>query len=127
MPVRSAYEYVVIRVVPQVMREEFVNVGVILFSRTRRFLDLRIHLDEPRLAALAPGADITAVREQLDMIAAVCAGGRDAGPIGLLPQAERFRWLAAPRSTVVQMSPVHGGLCEDPAAALDDLFRKTVC
>jgi hypothetical protein len=127
VPVRSAYEYVVIRVVPEVMREEFVNVGVILFCRTRRFLDSRIHLDEARLRALSPAADTPAVREQLDMIAAICAGAPCAGPIGSLPQPERFRWLAAPRNTVVQMSPVHGGLCDDPAAALDDLFRKTVC
>jgi hypothetical protein len=127
MPVRSAYEYVVIRVVPEVMREEFINAGVILFCRTRRFLDLRLHLDEARLLALAPAADVSAVREQLDMIAAICAGRKDAGPIGRLPQPERFRWLAAPRNTVVQMSPVHGGLCDDPEAALNDLFRKTVC
>jgi hypothetical protein len=127
MPVRSAYEYVVIRVVPEVMREEFINAGVILFCRTRRFLDLRLHLDEARLLALAPAVDVPAVREQLDMIAAICAGGEEAGPIGRLPQPERFRWLAAPRNTVVQMSPVHGGLCDDPAAELNKLFRKTVC
>jgi hypothetical protein len=113
-------------VVPQVEREEFVNAGVILFSRTRRFLGCRIELDEKRLRALAPAIDLPAVQAQLDLIPAVCAGGPAAGPIGELDQAERFRWLASPRSTVIQTSPVHNGLCHDPQQALDELYAKLV-
>ncbi len=126
MPEASAFEYTVVRVVPQVEREEFVNAGVILFCRTRRFLGCRIELNEKRLRALAPAIDLPAVQAQLDLIPAVCAGGPAAGPIGELDQAERFRWLAAPRSTVIQTSPVHNGLCRDPQRALDDLFEKLV-
>lgn len=126
MPEASAFEYTVVRVVPQVEREEFVNAGVILFSRTRRFLGCRIELDEKRLRALAPEIDLPAVQTQLDLIPAVCAGGPEAGPIGELDQSERFRWLAAPRSTVIQTSPVHNGLCHDPQQALNDLFAKLV-
>ena len=126
MPEASAFEYTVVRVVPQVEREEFVNAGVILFCRTRRFLGCRIELDEARLLALAPTVDLPAVRAQLDLIRLVCSGGPEAGSIGELDQAERFRWLAAPRSTVIQTSPVHNGLCRDPQRALDDLFEKLV-
>src|SRR5438874_419137 len=121
MPTRDVFEYAVIRLVPRVEREEFINVGVILFCRTRHFLDARIALDTKRLAALAPHLDVAAIQEQLNHIPLICMGGAAAGPIGLLPQPERFRWLIAPRSTVVQSSPVHGGLCEDPQAELDRL------
>jgi hypothetical protein len=126
MPARSLYEYVIIRVIPLVERGECLNAGVVLFCRTRRFLDARVELDEPRLAALAPGVDPRPIRQQLDSIALVCAGGADAGPIGLLPQTERFGWLAAPRSTVIQASPVHCGMCADPAATLDRLLTLLV-
>lgn len=126
MPAPDAFEYAVIRIVPRVERGEFVNAGVVLFCRTRHFLDARIELDTARLAALAPGLDLAAVREHLDYIRLVCAGGAAAGPIGLLPQHERFRWLTAPRSTIVQPSPVHCGICDDPQAALDNLVAKMV-
>lgn len=126
MPEASAFEYTVLRVVPRVEREEFVNAGVLLFSRSRRFLACRIELDEARLRALAPAIDLPAVRAQLELIPQVCAGGPAAGPIGEMDQAERFRWLAAPRSTVIQTSPVHSGLCDEPQQALDDLFAKLV-
>jgi hypothetical protein len=118
MPAPSAFEYAIVRVVPRVERGECINVGVVLFARTRRFLAARIELDRRRLAAFSPALDLEAVAEQLALIDVVCAGGPTAGPIGELPQAERFRWLVAPRSTIVQPSPVHCGLTFDPAATL---------
>lgn len=126
MPNTNAFEYTVVRVVPHVEREEFVNAGVILLCRPLRFLDCRIELDEARLLALAPDCDIIAVRIQLALIPAICAGGPAAGELASLDQPERFRWLAAPRSTVMQVSPVHTGLCDDPQIALDDLFERLV-
>ncbi|MFL5800143.1 MAG: DUF3037 domain-containing protein [Roseiflexaceae bacterium] len=126
MLAREVFEYAIIRIVPRVEREEFINAGVVLFCRTRQFLDARIALDTQRLAALAPHLDVAAVQEQLGHIPLVCMGGAAAGPIGLLPQAERFRWLVAPRSTVVQPSPVHAGLCDDPRAELDRLVATMV-
>ena len=126
MPARSSFDYAIVRVVPHVEREEFVNVGVILFCRVMRFLDARIELDARRLAGLAPDVDVTMVQAHLDFIPCVCAGGPEAGPLGQLSQAERFHWLVSPRSTTLQISPVHSGLCADPQAALDDLFEKMV-
>ncbi|MCB0243284.1 MAG: DUF3037 domain-containing protein [Anaerolineae bacterium] len=126
MPEAHALEYVVVRVVPRPEREEFINAGVILFCRTLRFLDCRISLDEARLFALAPDVDLDAVCAHLELIPRICAGGPEAGEIGAMDQPERFRWLASPRSTVVQVSSVHGGLCHDPQAALDDLYAKMV-
>lgn len=126
MPAMHSFDYAVLRLAPHVEREEFVNVGVILFCRTLRFLSCRLHVDERRVATLAPGFDGAAARAQLDLTPLICAGGPAAGPIGELDQAERFRWLTSPRSTVVQVSTVHGGLCDDPQAALDDLFRRLV-
>jgi hypothetical protein len=115
-----------VRVVPHVEREEFVNAGVVVFCRELRFLGSRIELDEARLLALAPDCDVEAVRLQLALIPAICSGGPAAGELADLDQAERFRWLAAPRSTVIQVSPVHNGLCDDPRAALIDLFDRLV-
>ena len=126
MPAMHSFDYALLRLVPHVEREEFVNVGVILFCRTLRFLDCRVHLDEARLAALAPAFDAAAAKAQLDLTPLLCAGGPAAGAIGALDQAERFRWLTSPRSTVLQVSSVHCGLCADPQAALDDLFRRLV-
>jgi hypothetical protein len=126
MPTRDFFEYAIIRLVPRVEREEFINVGVILFCRTRHYLDARIALNIERLAVQAPYLDMAAVQEQLNHIPLVCRGGAAVGPIGLLPQPERFRWLVAPRSTVVQSSPVHCGLCDDPQAVLDRLVATMV-
>ena len=125
-PDARAFEYSVIRVAPCVEREEFVNAGVILFCKLRRFLGARIELDEARLLALQPCADVAEIRQQLDLIPAIAAGGADAGEFASLGQAERFRWLASPRNTVVQPSPVHPGLCDDPQAALDEIFARLV-
>lgn len=127
MPDHSAFEYTVVRVAPVVEREEFINAGVILYCRERRFLASRIALNRARLAALAPESDADAIQAELDFIPRVCAGSPEAGEIGRLSQAERFRWLASPRSTVIQVSPVHGGLCDDPQRALDDLLHRMVC
>jgi hypothetical protein len=126
MRARSSYDYAIVRVVPRVERGEFVNAGVILFCRTRRFLAARIELNAGRLAALAPQLDITEVNRHLATIPLVCAGGASAGPIGALPLAERFHWLVAPRSAMIQTSPVHCGLCDTPEAALDKLLEALV-
>lgn len=123
---RNAFEYAVIRLVPHVERGEFINVGVVLFCRGRRYLKAQIKLDGDRLRAFAPAVDIEFVEAQLALIPLVCLGGRDAGPIGLLPQPERFRWLAAPRSTIVQPSPVHCGICTDPEATINNLMDRMV-
>ena len=126
MPALSSYDYAIVRVVPCVERGECINVGVILFCRTRRFLGALISLDAQRLLALFPTIDIDAVRSHLDAIPLVCAGSAEAGPISQLSQSERFHWLVSPRSTIVQTSPVHSGLCSDPAAALEHLMQTMV-
>jgi hypothetical protein len=126
MPARSSFDYAIVRVVPRVERDEFVNAGAIVFCRTRRFLGARIELDRPRLVALAPWLDLAEVERHLAIIPLVCAGGADGGPIGLLPLADRFHWLVAPRSAMIQTSPVHAGLCDDPAAALEEIVAQLV-
>lgn len=126
MPARSSFDYAIIRVVPRVEREEFMNAGAILFCRTRSFLEARVELDTERLAAFAPWLDLAEVREHLDAISLVSKGGPEAGPIGSLSQAERFHWLVAPRSTIIQTSPVHSGLGNDPARALEHLMATMV-
>lgn len=120
------YSYAVVRVVPRVERGEFVNVGVILFARTARFLAARIELDRPRLRALAPDLDLAIVARHLDAFVAICEGNAAGGPIARLPPSERFHWLTAPRSTVIQTSPVHIGRCDDLRAALDALCTALV-
>ena len=126
MSVPNSFDYAVVRLVPRVDREEFINVGVVLFCLTMRFLGARVELDERRLLALAPEVDLSVVRSHLEALPRICAGGADAGPIGQLPQKERWHWLVAPRSTILQTSPVHSGLCEDPAAALESLMDRMV-
>ena len=123
MPEPCSYDYAVIRVVPDVTRQEFINAGVILFCRTRRFLAAQVELDAPRLAALAPGIDVAAVQRQLDLLPAICAGE---GPVGQLGKAEAFHWIVAPHSTVVQCSPVHSGVTHDPAAEVERLMATRV-
>jgi hypothetical protein len=123
MPALASYDYAIIRVVPRVERDESINAGVILFCRTRRFLGARVALDRARLAALAPSADPEEIGRHLEGIPLICAG---AGPIGALGLAERFHWLVSPRSTVIQISAVHSGLCADPADALDRLMERVV-
>lgn len=120
------FDYAVVRVVPRVDRGEFVNAGVILFCPTKAFLEARIELQRERLLALDPTVDCDVVQTHLDAIPRVCAGGPEAGPIGELPQRARFHWLVAPRSTVIQMSPVHSGVHENVEAALELLVSKLV-
>lgn len=126
MAAEFTYDYAVIRVVPRVERGEQINVGVILSCVDTAFLEARIELDPARLLALDPGIDVTAIRDLLATIPAVCAGGPGAGPIGELPPRGRFRWLVSPRSTIIQMSPVHTGRTTDPAAALERLIATMV-
>ncbi len=121
-----AFDYAIVRVVPRVERGEFLNCGVILFSSTQAWLGARVELDHQRLRALDPTIDCDLVTSHLESIPRICAGGDDAGPIGLLPQRARFHWLVAPRSTVVQMSPVHSGIHDDLDAALENLFNRLV-
>lgn len=128
MPAHTSFDYAIVRVVPRVERGECINAGVILFCRTRRYLAARIELDVPRLLMLAPYAerDLAAIQHQLDTIPLICAGGPQAGPLGMLSQAERWHWLVAPTSTIIQPSPVHSGFCTDPAGTLDHLLETMV-
>lgn len=120
------YDYAVFRVVPRVEREEFVNVGVIVSCPARDFLEARVELDEQRLMALDSALDVESIRAHLATIPAICAGGEQAGPIGQLSQRERFHWLVAPRSTTIQISPVHTGWCENPNEVLEHLLNTMV-
>jgi hypothetical protein len=127
MQEQHVFEYAVLRVVPRVEREEFVNAGVIVLCRAKGFLQTRLNLPEAKLQALANDQlDLNDLRERLRSFERICRGCPDGGPIGQLPLAERFRWLTAQRSTVVQTSPVHPGLCNDPAATLEQLFHQLV-
>ena len=123
---RSVFQYAIVRVVPRVERGECLNVGVVLLCRPRRFLAARIHLDERRLAAFSPGLDPEAIRPHLAAIERVAAGDPTAGPIAALPKHERFHWLVAPASTIIQVSEVHSGLSDDPAAELEHLVATLV-
>jgi len=120
------YDYAVVRVVPKVDREEFINAGVILSCPDLSFLEARIKLDESRLLAIDPNIDLDLVKKHLASIPKICRGGEEAGSIGALPQRRRFEWLVAPRSTIIQTSPVHTGRCGDPAAALEHLVSTMV-
>ncbi len=126
MPERVPFEYVVIRVVSRVERDECINVGVALYCRARKYLAARIALDRQRLAAFAPRLDADEIQAQLDLFPAICADPLPYVDLAEMDQAERFRWLAAPKSTLVQVSPVHVGLCADPTVALDELFARLV-
>ena len=122
----SPFQYAIVRVVPDVERGECVNAGVVLFCRPRRFLAARTELDEERVRALAPDADMDAVRGHLDAMCRIAAGDPGAGPIAALQVSERFHWLVAPSSTIIQCSAVHTGLSEDPAVELDHLMERLV-
>ena len=126
MPALNSYDYAIVRVVPCVERGEYINAGVILFCRTRRFLDALIYLDVPRLTTLYPDIDLDMVQRHLEIIPLVCAGSAEAGAIGQLSQSERFHWLVSPRSTIIQTSPAHSGLSTDPAATLEHLLKTMV-
>ncbi len=123
---KATFEYAVIRVLPKVEREEFVNVGVILFSKHKKFLDLKVHIDEAKLLALSPKLDIQQIRDYLAAWKAVCEGAPQGGRIGEMELPSRFRWLTASRSTMIQSSPTHTGLCTDPAEVLAKAFEMYV-
>ena len=123
---KHLFEYAVIRVVPCVAREEFMNVGVILYCSAQGFLQTRYHLNAERLQAFPGDVDIAELQERLQAFERICRGGAAGGTIGRLPLASRFRWLTATRSTVVQTSPVHPGLCADAGETLDRLYNQLV-
>jgi hypothetical protein len=120
------YEYAIVRLVPRVDREEFINVGVILRCSSRGFLDACMELDESRVRALAPSLDLQVVKSHLDSFVAIARGGKQAGPIGQLSSSERFHWLVATRSTMIQTSAVHTGRCMDPESKMQRLIAEMV-
>jgi len=122
----SPFQYAIVRVVPRVERGECVNAGVVLFCRPRRFLAARVALDVARLRAIAPDVDLDGVRGHLGAVERIAAGDPGAGPIAALAASERFHWLVAPSSTIIQCSPVHTGLSDDPAAELEHLVAQLV-
>jgi Protein of unknown function (DUF3037) len=124
VPVPSSFDYAVVRVVPRVERGEFINAGVIVFCLERRYLEARVVVDEARLRALWPELDVELVRKHLEAIPKIAAGDLSAGPIARLSQRERFHWLVSPRSTIIQVSPVHSGICEEPENTVDKLAER---
>ena len=122
----NAYQYVLLRLVPRVDREEFINVGVVLHCQDADFLDAAWELDAARVAAFAPLCDLDGVQAMLERVRAVCHGETGRGLPTLDKPGQRFGWIIAPRSTVVQPGPVHGGLCDDPAVELDRLLARLV-
>lgn len=120
------YEYAVIRVVPKVEREEFLNVGVILFSKTKKYIGIKYEINEHRLKAFSTNVDINLLKDALNAWEMVCKGAPSGGSIGLLELAERFRWLVASRSTIIQSSKTHAGLCNNPQQVLEELFELYV-
>ncbi len=126
MPETHSYDYAVVRVTPNVEREEFVNAAVVLHCPELAFLACRLEINEARLRALWPAIDLDLVRSHLEAFPRICAGDPQAGPIARLSRRERFQWLAAPRSTIIQVSAVHSGICSSPETALDDIFRRLI-
>ena len=126
MPTPRSFDYAIVRVIPRIEREEFVNAGVIVYCYALDYLAACIELNEARLLALAPDADLPLVRRHLEAIPRICRGGPSAGPIAELPLRERFNWLVAPRSTMIQTSAPHSGMCADPDHALERLLERTV-
>jgi Protein of unknown function (DUF3037) len=122
----AAFSYALLRLVPRLERGESMNVGVVLFSRQHDYLDLRVRVDEERLAVLGPGCDADMILERLTALRIVASGDRNGGPLAALPASERFGWLTAPSSTMIQPSEVHTGMTADPDATLDHLFRTLV-
>jgi DUF3037 family protein len=127
VPVLSSFDYAVVRVVPRVERGEFINAGVIVFCLEHKFLSAKVVMDEARLKALWPQIDLDLVRRHLEAIPKIAAGEASAGPIAQLSQRERFHWLVSPRSTIIQVSPVHTGLCEQgPESAMEELSKRVL-
>ncbi len=123
---RHPYKYAIIRLVPKVEREEFFNIGVILHCKRKKFLDLKYHIDPDKLKTFGPDLEAEPLGKHLNSWKMICEGTPSSGPIGALDQAERFGWLTACRSTIIQSSETHSGLCTDPQKELDALFEKYV-
>ncbi len=123
---KTVYEYAVVRVVPRVAREEFVNVGVALYCKKQRYAQVKIFVDEAKCRALDPDIDLELILKHLDSFQRICAGDKDAGKLASLEQAERFRWLTAKRSTLIQCSVLHPGMCVSAEETLQELFDKLV-
>jgi hypothetical protein len=123
---KQTFEYAIIRLVPKVEREEFFNVGVILFSKRKKFLDMKFHIDTQKLKAFAPEIELDFLNEYLNAWKIICEGKSAAGKIGELEMSDRFRWLAACRSTIIQSSKTHSGLCDNPEKELEDIFEKLI-
>ncbi len=121
MPAPASFDYAILRVVPRVERQEFVNAGVVVFCREKRYLAARVRLDRERVKALWPEIDLDLIAQHLDAVVRVCEGDAAAGTIAQLSQSERFHWLVSPRSTIIQPSPVHTGVCDETGALLDRL------
>ena len=119
-----SFDYAVVRVVPRPDLEEFINAGVIVFSAERKYLEACVQVNEARLRALWPDIDVDLVRQHLEAIPKIAAGDPSAGPIAGLSQSQRFHWLVAPRSTIIQISPVHTGVCDQPDRVLENLARR---
>jgi hypothetical protein len=126
MQQKHLFEYAVIRVVPRVEREEFLNIGVIIYCAKLKFLQAKYLLDEERLNAFSKALDLAEVREHVCAFERICLGEKDAGPIGKLDMASRFRWLTAARSTILQTSKVHPGFCDDASQTMEKLFEQLV-
>lgn len=126
MPGKQLFEYAVLRLVPKVEREEFLNVGVVVYCAEKKFLGVLFHLDTERIRAFSGELDIPEIAQYLSAFEKICQGSKDSGPVGKLPLAERFRWLTATRSTVVQTSRTHSGLCDDTDQTLQRLYRQLV-
>lgn len=124
MPTPASFDYAILRVVPRVERQEFINAGIVVFCLEKRYLAARIQLDAERLKALWPAADVRLVKKHLDAVPRICAGDPAAGPIARLSQRERFHWLISPRSTIIQPSPAHSGVCEGTDELLDSLAKQ---
>ncbi len=124
MPAPASFDYAILRIVPRVDRQEFINAAVIVFCLEKRYLDARVHLDPARLLALFPQADIELIAAHLNAVPRICAGDPTAGPIARLSQRERFHWLISPRSTIIQPSPVHTGVCDETEGLLDRLAHQ---
>jgi len=126
MPGKHLFEYAAIRVVPRVEREEFMNVGVLLYCKSLRFLGVLFTVDKSRLLALCPHLDVADIEQHLHSLKAICEGEKNAGPIAVLEQASRFRWLTATRSTIIQTSKVHPGFCTNAQETLEKLYAQLV-
>ena len=123
---RVSYEYAVIRLVPKVEREEFLNIGVILFSKRKKYLGIKYKIDAKRIVSFSEEVDLDIVESYIEGWRLVCEGGAKGGKIGMLERSLRFRWLTAPRSTIIQSSRIHPGLCKNPEMVLEDLLRRYV-